>query len=70
VCDAAEEDMEKKETESDEVKKKHLCLHLERQLLALRLFDDIPVCDPSKQIMSAFHSTNMPNKTEFSLGLL
>jgi hypothetical protein len=45
--------MEKKAAESDEkVKKKHLCLHLERQLLDLRLSDDI--CGPSKQMMAAW----------------
>jgi hypothetical protein len=54
MYDAAKEDMKKKEAESDEeVKKKHLCLHLKRQLRALRLFDDILVCGPSKQMMQA-----------------
>jgi hypothetical protein len=50
----SQHDMEKKEAASDEeVKKKHLCLHLERQLLALRLFADILISGPSKQMMPA-----------------
>jgi hypothetical protein len=46
------EDMEIKDAESDKEGEEHLCLHLEKQLLVLRLFDS--TCAPSKHMMPAW----------------